>query len=161
MTLWHVNHISAESCSTQHSTLCFPIKQMRGFATCRSVLDMSRNMLRLERTFVTAVIPDGEDVESSPQILCTAVSIEVYRAGIFSYKGTRDKYSICQVYPAVLSERRNIYDDICSTSSSNATCVHRDDSLLLQTDLMLPDLSGLPLAAEPPLYINMTSQNLP
>lgn len=86
------------------------------------------------------------------------MGIEVYRVGLFSYKGTREKYSLCQVYPASLAERRNICDDI-GAAGSNATCLQKDDSLLLQTDVMLPDLTGLPLAAEPPLYINMTHQD--
>ena len=103
---------------------------------------------------------DAEDDEPSTEVPCAAVGIEVYRAGLFSYKGSRDKYSLCQAYPATLSERRNIYDDIANTSGSSAACLHRDDSLLLQTELMLPDLSGLPLAAEPPLYINMTMQDV-
>ena len=97
-------------------------------------------------------------MQPGARVPCTPVGVEVYRAGLYSYKGTREKYDLCQVYPASLSERRNTYDDIGSMPGSNATCLHRDNSLLLCRDVLLPDVADLPLAAEPPLYINMTTQ---
>lgn len=97
-------------------------------------------------------------MEAGAEVPCASVAVEVYRLGLYSYRGTRDKYDLCQAYPASLSERRTLYDDLGSAPGNHATCLHRDDTLLLRTDVMLPDVAELPLAAEPPLYINMTVQ---
>ncbi len=86
----------------------------------------------------------------------TLVAVEVYRMGLFTYKGISEKVQLCQVFPASLSERRQAYSD--TAFHGKAACSKRDDSLALSVQVKLPEVLQLPLSAEPPLCINMVLQ---
>lgn len=93
---------------------------------------------------------------SPSQLLTCPVEVHVHHMGQFSFKGTSDKFELCQACPASLSDRRTSYLDIVSNSNGKLVCGHKDDSMALSVSVMLPDILQLPLAAEPPLYINVT-----
>ena len=86
----------------------------------------------------------------------TLVAVEVYRIGLFTYKGISEKVQLCQIFPASLSERRQAYSD--TAFHGKAVCSKRDDSLALSVQVKLPEVLQLPLSAEPPLCINMVLQ---
>jgi len=87
----------------------------------------------------------------------TLVAVEVYRMGLFTYKGISEKVQLCQIFPTSLSERRQAYSD--TAFHGKAVCSKRDDSLALSVQVKLPEVLQLPLSAEPPLCINMVLQS--
>ncbi len=87
----------------------------------------------------------------------TLVAVEVYRMGLFTYKGISEKVQLCQIFPTSLSERRQAYSD--TAFHGKAACSKRDDSLALSVQVKLPEVLQLPLSAEPPLCINMVLQS--
>lgn len=84
-----------------------------------------------------------------------SVDIHVHHMGQYSFKGTADKFELCQAFPASLSERKASYLDIAANSNGKLICTHREDSMAVTVSVKLPDISQLPLAAEPPLYVNV------
>ncbi len=67
----------------------------------------------------------------------------------------QDRHKVCQVFPARLSERRSRH----GVFGHNGLSMAQNAALVLAKDMMLPTLVHLPLAAEPPLYINVLGTN--
>ena len=80
--------------------------------------------------------------------------------GQYSYKGISEPVDVCQILPAGLSERRNRFVDEPNTASGKVVCLKRDDRFHFAAQVPLPSVLHLPLAAEPPLYINMVHGDL-
>ena len=109
---------------------------------------------------LTGAEPKGPTgaVFSSPganEIPGCSVDIQVDHMGQYSFKGTADKFELCQAFPASLSERKASYLDIAMNSNGKLICTHKEDSMALTVSVKLPDILQLPLAAEPPLYVNV------
>ena len=85
----------------------------------------------------------------------TSMKAEVYHVGQFSFKGIQEATDVCQVLPASLSERRDTYKDVSANTNGKAVCLEQNDSFYFAAQLQLPNVFHLPLAAEPPLYINV------
>lgn len=88
------------------------------------------------------------------------VKADVYHLGQYSYKGISDPVDVCQILPASLSERRSRYMDKPDAANGKVVCLKRDDRFHFAAQVPLPNVFHLPLAAEPPLYINMVHANL-
>lgn len=86
------------------------------------------------------------------------VHVEAYHMGQFTFRGIPDKVSLCQVFPAGLSGRRQAYNDV--SVHGKAANAKKDSSLALAAKVLLPDVLHLPLSAEPPLCINMVMPGL-
>ena len=84
-----------------------------------------------------------------------SMKAEVYHVGRFSFKGIQEATDVCQVLPASLSERRDSYKDVSANTNGKAVCIEQNDSFYFAAQLQLPNVLHLPLAAEPPLYINV------
>ncbi len=72
----------------------------------------------------------------------------------------QDKQGVCQVFPARLSERRSTYSAPNTHGNSKVFTMSPDSQLVLSAEVMLPNVVHLPLAAEPPLYINVLGTEL-
>ena len=83
------------------------------------------------------------------------VKVEVYNVGLYSYKGITAPTNVCQILPASLSERRIKQIDTAAAPNSKVVCLRKDDSFHFTAQVPLPSVFHLPLAAEPPLYINI------
>ena len=84
------------------------------------------------------------------------VKVEVYHMGQYSYKGISEPTDVCQILPASLSERRTRHHEAPPViTNGKVTCVKKDDSFHFTAQVPLPSVFHLPLAAEPPLYINI------
>lgn len=79
----------------------------------------------------------------------------MYHAGQYSYKGISEPTDVCQILPASLSERRNRHSEPPVSSNGKVVCLKKDDSFHFTAQVQLPSVFHLPLAAEPPLYINV------
>lgn len=88
------------------------------------------------------------------------VKADVYHMGQYSYKGISQPVDVCQILPASLSERRARYIDEPDTANSKVVCLKKDDRFHFAAQVPLPNVFHLPLAAEPPLYINMVHGDL-
>lgn len=75
--------------------------------------------------------------------------------GQFSFKGISEPVDVCQILPASLTERRSRYLEQPVAASGKVVCLKKDDSFHFAAQVPLPSVFHLPLAAEPPLYINM------
>jgi hypothetical protein len=84
-------------------------------------------------------------------IPCSPVGVEVYLTDQATSKASQDRHKVCQVLSARLSERRSRY----GISSHKALSMAQNATLVLAADVMLPTVVHLPVAAEPPLYINV------
>lgn len=89
------------------------------------------------------------------------VEVQMHHMGLFSFKGIADKLELCQATPAQLAERMRSYLDVVANSNGKISCIRRVESVALSMTVMLPDILHLPLAAEPPLYINVTPAGAP
>ncbi|KAA6429091.1 MAG: hypothetical protein FRX49_01201 [Trebouxia sp. A1-2] len=83
------------------------------------------------------------------------VKVEVYHMGQYSYKGINVPTDVCQILPASLSERRARQQESPVITNGKVTCLKKDDSFHFTAQVPLPSIFHLPLAAEPPLYINI------
>ena len=75
--------------------------------------------------------------------------------GQYSYKGIDQPVDVCQILPSSLTERRNRYADEPVKAGGKVVCLKKDDKFHFSAQVPLPSVFHLPLAAEPPLYINM------
>lgn len=103
----------------------------------------------------TGVVPSGPPATPAGQLPVCPVTVQIHHMGQYSFKGTPDKFELCQAMPASLSERRASYLDVAVNSNGKLLCIRKDDSMALSVSVMLPDILHLPLAAEPPLYLNV------
>lgn len=84
------------------------------------------------------------------------VKVEVYHMGQYSFKGINEPTDVCQILPASLSERRTRQQEApLIITNGKVTCLNKDDSFHFTAQVPLPSVFHLPLAAEPPLYINI------
>ena len=88
------------------------------------------------------------------------VKADVYHLGQYSYKGISEAVDVCQILPASLSERRGRYMDKPDAADGKVVCLTRDDRFHFAAQVPLLNVFHLPLAAEPPLYINMVHADL-
>ena len=88
------------------------------------------------------------------------VKADVYHLGQYSYKGISEAVDVCQILPASLSERRSRYMDKPDAANGKVVCLKKDDRFHFAAQVPLPNVFHLPLAAEPPLYINMVHADL-
>lgn len=101
------------------------------------------------------------DVQESHSGVCGTlpslpVKVEVYHMGQYSYKGINEPTDVCQILPASLSERRTRQQEAPAViTNGKVTCLKKDDSFHFTAQVPLPSVFHLPLAAEPPLYINI------
>ena len=101
------------------------------------------------------------DVQESHSGVCGTlpslpVKVEVYHMGQYSYKGINEPTDVCQILPASLSERRTRQQEAPAfITNGKVTCLKKDDSFHFTAQVPLPSVFHLPLAAEPPLYINI------
>ena len=104
----------------------------------------------------TVVGADGKELlPGMPATLPSLpVKVEVYNVGQYSYKGINAATNVCQILPASLSERRNKQRDASAAPNTKVVCLKKDDSFHFTAQAPLPSVFHLPLAAEPPLYIN-------
>ena len=79
--------------------------------------------------------------------------------GQYSFKGISDPVDVCQVLPSTLTERRSKYIEEAAKASGKVVCLKHDDRFYFAAQVPLPSVFHLPLAAEPPLYINMVRPN--
>ncbi len=84
-------------------------------------------------------------------IPCLPIGVEVYLTDQATSKASQDRHKVCQVFPARLSERRSRH----GISSHKGLSMAQNTTLVLAKDVMLPTVVHLPLAAEPPLYIDV------
>ncbi len=86
---------------------------------------------------------------------CLPVGVEVYLTDQVTRQATsqasQDRHKVCQVFPARLSERRSRH----GVSGHRGLSMAQNATLVLAKDVMLPTVVHLPLAAEPPLHINV------
>ena len=87
------------------------------------------------------------------------VKVEVYHMGQYSYKGINEPTDVCQILPASLSERRTRHQEAPVIANGKVTCLKKDDSFHFTAQVPLPSVFHLPLAAEPPLYINIVQSS--
>lgn len=88
------------------------------------------------------------------------VKADVYHLGQYSYKGISEPVDVCQILPASLTERRSRYTDKPDAANGKVFCLKRDDRFHFAAQVPLPNVFHLPLAAEPPMYINMVHADL-
>ena len=123
------------------------------------------------RDALTAPSTDDEQVTEQPadrglgtpkgvpaKMPMAPVHVEAYLMGNCSVRGIPEKVTLCQVFPASLSGRRQAYCDV--SVHGKAANSSKGSSLALAAKVMLPDILHLPLSAEPPLCINMVVPHL-
>ena len=83
------------------------------------------------------------------------IKADIYHMGQFSYKGISQPVDVCQILPSSLTERRSRYSSEPVKAGGKVVCLKKDDRFHFSAQVPLPSVFHLPLAAEPPLYINM------
>jgi len=84
------------------------------------------------------------------------VKVEVYHMGQYSYEGINEPTDVCQILPASLSERRTRHHEAPPViSNGKVMCLKKYDNFCFTAQVPLPRDFHLPLAAEPPLYIDI------
>ena len=85
-------------------------------------------------------------------IPCLPIGVEVHLTDqVATSQASQNRHKVCQVFPARPSERRSRH----GVSSHKWLSMAQNATLVLAKDVMLPTVVHLPLAAEPPLYINV------